>query len=581
MIRLGVITLSIILFGCGGGGGGASSGASIGPTIGSTSSTGPVTISGSVQDGYISGALVFIDTNGNYVQDAGEITSTTNERGEFSLTYPSGAPSGFLLSVGGIDLDSNIKDDNLIYVKKNFDSSNTNIISPLTSVASYLSNPEIFINILGLPSSDGSLNNGSYESVEPVKSKSKKLYRVANRLSVLSKILRDITNDQKNFTSSDTKLDSHIFFQLIAKRFEQNYSQFSVKVDSVEFIEPLLLDLETDQNIQINNKSNLSIAISNALSLIQHTDNKPDFSNKIITWANSEFLNDMKIEARANSIGSILDLYKNDIFNYVASSSAFNGSAYGPSQIIPLLRSHSNAVTIDEDTQITIDVLANNEFMSSYYPYTLSILEHPENGLASIVNNKILYTPNANFYGVDEINLTFSQNFNSTGDFVTITITPVNDAPEIGIALPITVNENQTTIKTLLFSDVDSAAELITTSLSGTDASYFNYTSAGVLSFKEAQDYESKNSFSITITATDGTSERSYNAIVQLINLNDNGPAIPTRAFAINENTTTVTSSLATDADGGALNYSLSGTDAAAFSVSSLGVLTFNTALTV
>ena len=31
----------------------------------------------------ISGALVFIDTNGNYVQDAGEITSTTNERGEF------------------------------------------------------------------------------------------------------------------------------------------------------------------------------------------------------------------------------------------------------------------------------------------------------------------------------------------------------------------------------------------------------------------------------------------------------------------------------------------------------------------
>ena len=482
MIRLGIISLLIILFGCGGGGGGASSGASIGPT----SSTGPVTISGSVQDGYISGALVFIDTNANYVQDAGEITSTTNERGEFSLTYPSGAPSGFLLSVGGIDLDSNIKDDNLIYVKKNFDSSNTNIISPLTSVASYLSNLEIFINILGFPSSDGSLNyNGSYESVEPVKYKSSKLYRVANRLSVLSKILRDITNDQKNFTSSDTKLDSHIFFQLIAKRFEQNYSQFSVKLDSVEFIEPLLLDLETDQNIQINNKSNLSIAISNALSLIQHTDNKPDFSNKIITWANSEFLNDMKIEARANSIGSILDLYKNDIFNYVASSSAFNGSAYGPSQIVPYLRSHSNAVTIDEDTQITIDVLANNEFMSSYYPYTLSILEHPENGLASIVNNKILYTPNANFYGVDEINLTFTQNFVGTGDFVTITITPVNDAPEIGIALPITVNENQTTIKTLLFSDVDSAAELITTSLSGTDASYFNYTSGGVLRSEE------------------------------------------------------------------------------------------------
>ena len=80
MIRLGVITFSIILFGCGGGGG----------SSGATNNLGPVTISGSVQDGYISGASVFIDTNANYILDAGEKSATTNDRGEFSLSYENG-----------------------------------------------------------------------------------------------------------------------------------------------------------------------------------------------------------------------------------------------------------------------------------------------------------------------------------------------------------------------------------------------------------------------------------------------------------------------------------------------------------
>ena len=134
MIRLGVITLSIILFGCGGGGGASSS---------ATISSGPVTISGSVQDGYISGALVFIDTNANYIFDGPDElhpSATTNELGEFNLTYPSGVPGGKLVSIGGTDSDTKLTDDELIYVKRDKDFSNTNLITPLSSVAAYLGN---------------------------------------------------------------------------------------------------------------------------------------------------------------------------------------------------------------------------------------------------------------------------------------------------------------------------------------------------------------------------------------------------------------------------------------------------------
>ena len=555
MIRLGVITLSIILFGCGGGGG----------SSGTTNNLGPVTISGSVQDGYISGASVFIDTNANYILDAGEKSATTNDRGEFSLFYENGLPSGFLVSVGGTDLDTGIADAELVFVKRVADISNTNLITPLSSIATYLSASSDLNKILGFSS--------SYEFIHPATNKNSKYYQAANKLSVLAKILRSITNARKGFNNYE--LDTHIFFETIASRLAQNDLGQAIKIDESVFLEQLLTDLEIKQSVQINNKSDVSIAVSNALSLIQYKSD--DLTNKLLKWANETLPDEIVVGTQTSTNASYFDKFKNDIFNLVISSSTFNGLSYDASQLVPSLAVGADTFTINEDTVTTIDILANDDFMSSY-PFTFSPDLTPVNGSSSLVNNRIVYTPDANFNGTETFSYSLTQNGHTKTGSVNIIITPVNDAPEIGIALPITVNENQTAIKTLLFSDVDSAAELITTSLSGTDASYFNYTSEGVLSFKEAQDYEFKNSFSITITATDGTSERSYNAIVQLINLNDNSPAIPIDSFAINENTTTVTSSLATDADGGSLNYSLSGTDAAAFSVSSLGVLTFNTA---
>ena len=555
MIRLGVITLSIILFGCGGGGG----------SSGTTNNLGPVTISGSVQDGYISGASVFIDTNANYILDAGEKSATTNDRGEFSLFYENGLPSGFLVSVGGTDLDTGIADAELVFVKRVADISNTNLITPLSSIATYLSASSDLNKILGFSS--------SYEFIHPATNKNSKYYQAANKLSVLAKILRSITNARKGFNNYE--LDTHIFFETIASRLAQNDLGQAIKIDESVFLEQLLTDLEIKQSVQINNKSDVSIAVSNALSLIQYKSD--DLTNKLLKWANETLPDEIVVGTQTSTNASYFDKFKNDIFNLVISSSTFNGLSYDANQLVPSLAVGADTFTINEDTVTTIDILANDDFMSSY-PFTFSPDLTPVNGSSSLVNNRIVYTPDANFNGTETFSYSLTQNGHTKTGSVNIIITPVNDAPEIGIALPITVNENQTAIKTLLFSDVDSAAELITTSLSGTDASYFNYTSEGVLSFKEAQDYEFKNSFSITITATDGTSERSYNAIVQLINLNDNSPAIPIDSFAINENTTTVTSSLATDADGGSLNYSLSGTDAAAFSVSSLGVLTFNTA---
>lgn len=68
------IMAACIIAGCGGSGSGSS---------GSVTST---TISGKVADGYLSGAEVFLDKNGNYQWDGGEPKTTTDGNGAYRMT---------------------------------------------------------------------------------------------------------------------------------------------------------------------------------------------------------------------------------------------------------------------------------------------------------------------------------------------------------------------------------------------------------------------------------------------------------------------------------------------------------------
>jgi len=72
-----IISLLSLLSACGGGGGG-------------TSEPAPTTLSGRVADGYLTGARVFLDRNGNRSLDAGEPWDITSAGGHFSLQVAPG-----------------------------------------------------------------------------------------------------------------------------------------------------------------------------------------------------------------------------------------------------------------------------------------------------------------------------------------------------------------------------------------------------------------------------------------------------------------------------------------------------------
>ena len=129
-------------------------------------------------------------------------------------------------------------------------------------------------------------------------------------------------------------------------------------------------------------------------------------------------------------------------------------------------------------------------------------------------------------------------------------------------------------------SATDPEEENLTYRLGGTDASSFSISSTtGQLTTSTAIDYETKSSYTVTVTASDGTNSTDITVTISVTDLNEdltqNAPVFTegtstTRSIA--ENTTTGTNIgsavAATDADvGTTLAYSLSGTDAPSFGI--------------
>ena len=84
---------------------------------------------------------------------------------------------------------------------------------------------------------------------------------------------------------------------------------------------------------------------------------------------------------------------------------------------------------------------------------------------------------------------------------ITVTVTNVEGAPVFLSATSISVAENQTIVTTLTASDDEN--DQIAFTIGGTDAGAFDLSVDGVLTFKEAPNYEIKTEYSVTVTATE------------------------------------------------------------------------------
>ena len=170
--------------------------------------------------------------------------------------------------------------------------------------------------------------------------------------------------------------------------------------------------------------------------------------------------------------------------------------------------------------------------------------------------------------------VTASDGTNSTTQDITVNVTNVNDvAPEFTSEATFSAAENQTAIGTVTATDAE--GDDVAFTISGDELAI---TSAGVLTFVSAPDYETKASYTATVTASDGTNSTNQDITVNVTNVNDNSPVITSsNEYSLEENTTAVGQATATDADGDGIAFSITSESDISIDNSS-GVIYFNTA---
>ena len=163
---------------------------------------------------------------------------------------------------------------------------------------------------------------------------------------------------------------------------------------------------------------------------------------------------------------------------------------------------------------------------------------------------------------------------------VTINVTNVNEAPVFsdGSSTTRSVAENtaaNTNIgNAVSATDVDSG-DTLTYTLGGTDAGSFDIVrSSGQLKTDASLNYESKTSYSVTITVSDGNLTDTINVTISITDVNDAPVFLISniiRSIQIDGNTAAGANIgdpvSATDADNDTLTYTLGGTDASLLSI--------------
>lgn len=178
---------------------------------------------------------------------------------------------------------------------------------------------------------------------------------------------------------------------------------------------------------------------------------------------------------------------------------------------------------------------------------------------------------------------------NSANQTLNVTVTNVvnENPPVITSGTSFAVDENQTNAGVISATDAD--GDTLSFSITGgaDSGKFIINSSTGALFFNSAPDYENpgsaggSNSYSVTVTVSDGLHTANSTVSVNVGNINDNQPVFSgSGLYSIDEGQTAVAVLTATDTDGDNLTYSLAGgVDSGKFSLNPFtGALTFASA---
>ncbi|MCQ9073982.1 Ig-like domain-containing protein, partial [Vibrio harveyi] len=206
----------------------------------------------------------------------------------------------------------------------------------------------------------------------------------------------------------------------------------------------------------------------------------------------------------------------------------------------------NDTVSTDEDTAVTIDVLANDSDPENDQLTITNASVPAEQGTVAIVDGKLVFTPAENFNGDATISYTISDGQLTDDATVAVTVNPVNDAP---VAVNDTVSTDEDTAVTIdvLANDSDPENDTLTITAASVPAEQGTVTIVdGKLEFTPAENFNGDATISYTIS--DGQLTEDATVAVTVNPVND-APVAVNDTVATDEDTAVTIDVLANDSD--------------------------------
>ena len=238
--------------------------------------------------------------------------------------------------------------------------------------------------------------------------------------------------------------------------------------------------------------------------------------------------------------------------------------------IAPIFTS-SSSVSVDEN-QLSVITLSATDVEGDTLTYKIDKVSifniNTSSGLITFKN-----TPDFEDQSSYTLKTSVSDGVHETNQTLTITINDLNEAPIFTSASSVNVNENQSNVINLTATDPEGNS--LTYKID--DTTNFNISNGGII-FINNPDFETKNSYIIKTSVSDGTYETNQTLTININNVNDVAPVFTNgNSISVNENQLNAIILTATDVEGDTLTYELN--DTATFNINtSSGAITFKTA---
>ena len=163
----------------------------------------------------------------------------------------------------------------------------------------------------------------------------------------------------------------------------------------------------------------------------------------------------------------------------------------------------ADTVTTDEDTAVSIDVLANDSDVDGD-TLSVSAVTQGANGVVAIdgQTGEVTYTPDADFNGSDSFTYTVSDSNGGTDtETVTVTVNPVADAP-VAVDDSATVDEDSNVYIDVLANDSDVEGDTLSVSAvtQGANGSVAIDAQTGQVTYTPDADFNGEDSFTYTVS---------------------------------------------------------------------------------